>query len=205
MVRGSSVDVARTFDADPAASAEVETAVERAAREFGLDAGAAARLGQAVEEVFVHVATRASGSAFGLTLRDRHHGVEARLVCRLPSDELHWFNLTQPIDVEDAASLEALGLLLASRLVDRLSVDLDPDGGVRLVLEQLRKYPAPDDPVEPAPDRAGLPVRPEPADDAAMAMLARLFRRRLGMAVPWMFQADGLAVEIGRASCRERV
>ena len=191
----------RAFDADPALAATVQAAVEGAALEFRLDASGAARLGQAVEEVFVHVAQQAPGSVFGLQVRDRRHAVEARLRCRLPSEELHWFNITQPIDIEDPASLEALGLLLASRLVDRLSVALDsvaldPDGGVLLVLEQTRQYPAPTGIPEPAPDTAVAALPPEPATAEGIAALARLFRRRLGIASPWNFQADGLAVDL---------
>ncbi len=194
--------VEQAFAADPARAAAVQAGVEQAALDFRLDASGAARLGQAVEEVFVHVATQAPGSAFELQLRDRHHAVEARLHCRLPSEELHWFNLTRPIDVEDTAALGALGLLLASRLVDRLSVDLDPDGGVRLVLEQSRQYSAPIDPAEPEEiglGDAAASARLVPADADGMAALAGLFRRRFGIAAPWAFEADGLAIDLAAA------
>ena len=194
-VRGAAM--AQILAADTAQAADVEQAVERAAVAAGLDPAAAARLGQAVEEVFVFVATRAPGSSFGIEVRDRRWRIDARLRCRLPTEALHWFNITQPIDVADPASLDALGLLLASRLVDRLEVGLDPDGGVVLTLEQTRSYPMP----EEGQPLAALPVAGPPvaADPTAMAGLAALFRRRFGMAVPRPFLANGLAQDMAQA------
>ncbi|WP_374448810.1 hypothetical protein [Stella sp.] len=199
MTRALPAALARILPADTAQSATVETTVEEAALAAGLGAAAAARLGQAVEEVYVFVALRAPGSSFGIEVRDRHWRVEARLRCRLPTEALHWFNVTQPIDVADAAALDALGLLLASRLVDRLAVALDADGSVVLTLEQVRSYPMPaESAVAPAPVPGGR-LAPGPADGPAMAGLAALFRRRFGIAVPRPFVADGLACDMAAA------
>ncbi|MCC7275562.1 MAG: hypothetical protein IT561_23030 [Alphaproteobacteria bacterium] len=190
--------VRRDLAADPALAATVQRTVEETALARGLDASGAARLGQAVEEVFVFVATRARGSSFALEVRDRRHALEVRLACRLPASELHWFNITQPIDVADASALEALELLLASRLVDRLSVALDRDGGAVLILEQQRQYAMPEDAAGAASGGTAAGA-PEPADAATLPALARLFRRRLGIAVPAAFQADGLALDLAAA------
>lgn len=198
MNRPKPAALTRILAADTGQSADVQTAVERAALACGLDAPAAARLGQAVEEVFVFVATRAPGSSFGVEVQDRYWRIDARLRCRLPTEALHWFNVTQPIDVADPEALDALGLLLASRLVDRLAVSLDPDGGVLLTLEQVRSYPMPTE----APPPAAMPpsdTGPELADAGAVGGLAALFRRRFGMAVPRPFVANGLAQDMAAA------
>ncbi|ROQ02049.1 anti-sigma regulatory factor (Ser/Thr protein kinase) [Stella humosa] len=191
--------LARILAADPAQAAELEAGVERAALACGLDAPAAARLAQAVEEVFVFVATRAPGTSFGVELRDRRHRIDARLRCRLPTEALHWFNITQAIDVSDPDALDALGLLLASRLVDRLSVSLDPDGGILLTLEQARQYPIPAEGDGPSPAPAALVDAPAAAVGASVPGLARLFRQRMGISVPRQFQADGLVRDLVEA------
>ncbi|BBK36910.1 hypothetical protein STAQ_19880 [Allostella sp. ATCC 35155] len=198
MRQASPQALARILAADVSRSADVQASVAQAATGCRLDPSAAARLGQAVEEVFVFVATRAPGSSFAIEVRDRHWRVEARLRCRLPAADLHWFNVTQPIDVADPDALEALGLLLASRLVGRLSVALEPDGGVVLSLEQIRSYAMPGEALggETLP---GGDSRPERADAAAIAGLAALFRRRFGMAVPRPFVANALAQDMAGA------
>lgn len=55
--------IRRDLAADPALAPSVQATVEQAALGYGLDASGAARLGQAVEEVFVDAATRAHGSS----------------------------------------------------------------------------------------------------------------------------------------------
>lgn len=198
MRQASPQTLAQILPADVTRSAEVQASVERAAAACRLDPAAAARLGQAVEEVFVFVAARAPGSSFAVEVRDRRWRVEARLRCRLPAADLHWFNVTQPIDVADPEALEALGLLLASRLVGKLSVALDPDGGVVLTLEQVHDYAMPGDALggETLP---GGDSRPARADGSALAGLAALFRRRFGIAVPRPFVANALAQDMAAA------
>ncbi|MGE0714540.1 MAG: hypothetical protein AB7P02_03775 [Alphaproteobacteria bacterium] len=193
MTEASRPILERRFSAVPTESAAVQAAVEQAALARDLDASGAARLGQAVEEVMAFIATRAPGSDFAVEVRDRRHAIEARARCRLAADAMHWFNMTQPIDVADPTAMQALELLMVSRLVDRLSVALDPDGDAVLTLEMARQYVA--SPAEPAV-QPGPPGDPKPADAATMAGLARLFRRRFGVGIPPAFQADGLAVDL---------
>src|SRR5262245_59615744 len=136
----SSRDVSLSLSADPALAATVRSAAQAAALGFGLDAGAAGELAQSLDEVFGFVASTRPGTAFHVSVADRRHCAYVHVRCDLPREDLHWLSAVRPIDVDDDDAMRGLGLMLASRLVDRFSVGFDAVGSVVLRLSKDRPY-----------------------------------------------------------------
>ena len=107
---------------------------------FGLDTKGTDRLTMAVEEVFMHLTQTAGETEIRLEIIPGGWHVTARLTfCADPSD-LWAMNLTTaPLD-GDEPDFDHLGLVLASRMVDRF--DLNVEGGqVHLTLRRDLPYP----------------------------------------------------------------
>ncbi len=98
-----------------------------------------------------------------LTLMDGHWRLVLRIDCKAADVDLRAFNLTWRV-TDDDGSLEHMGLLLASRMVDRMSLSSHKDR-IQLCLIKHRSYPPialpPADPV-PSYDQYRLIEEPPP-------------------------------------------
>ncbi|RJR25283.1 MAG: hypothetical protein C4582_03560 [Desulfobacteraceae bacterium] len=119
--------------------------VENSALAFGLDANGATALTLAVEEIFSYLC-RISGPDRGVTIRSssRRYYNLVEISCPVHDFDMRLFNLTARVSAEDEASLEQMGLLIASRFVDRLNVTQGPDKGILLSLVKEKSYPKAD-------------------------------------------------------------
>lgn len=193
--------ISLSLSADAALASTVRSAAQAAARGFGLDDEAAIALAQSLDEVFGFVAAARPGTPFHVTLVDRRSRVEADVRCDLPRDELHWLSTVRPLDLDDEDALRTLGLILASRLVDRFSVGFDPVGAVVLRLSKDRAYRAPAETDACAVSAAGArstAVLHEPSD-AQMLRLASLFRASCADRVPAPLRGEGRAADMRAA------
>jgi len=117
--------------------------VEKGALSMGLGDKEAVSLTLAAEEIFSylcrlnppdgHLEIRCSGAQYY---------VQAELSCPVADFDMRLFNLTATVSPEDEASLEQMGLLIASRFVDRLHLKQLPPQGMLLALVKEKTYPA---------------------------------------------------------------
>lgn len=116
-------------------------ATEQAALAFGLDNKEALQLTLAVEEVLNHlVEVGSSGEHISLQLADGLYYMEASIAFPLKELNLRAFNLTSGVSLEDESQLSEMGLLIASRMVDRLQLSLK-NNVMRLGLYKEKAYP----------------------------------------------------------------
>lgn len=117
--------------------------VEKGALALGLGEKEALALGLASEEIFAYLC-RATGPESRLEIRcsSGKYYVRADFLCPVEDLNLRFFNVTATVSAEDEASLEQMGLLIASRFVDRLQVQQGPGQGILLRLIKEKTYPA---------------------------------------------------------------
>jgi anti-sigma regulatory factor (Ser/Thr protein kinase) len=139
--------------------------VEQSALAMGLGQKEATALGLATEEIFAYLC-RNSGSEREIDLRclDGRYYVQAEFACPVKNINLRLFNITASVSPDDEETLEQMGLLIASRFVDRLQVRERTGGGILLTLVKERSYP----PLQEGPSPPSSPLkhfsvaRPEP-------------------------------------------
>ena len=119
--------------------------VEHGALAFGLDERGATALTLAVEEIFSYLC-RISSPDRGVTIRSssRRYYNLVEISCPVKDFDMRLFNLTARVSAEDETALEQMGLLIASRFVDRLNVTQGPDNGILLSLVKEKSYPEAD-------------------------------------------------------------
>ncbi|HBV96352.1 MAG: hypothetical protein JL50_18260 [Peptococcaceae bacterium BICA1-7] len=116
-------------------------ATEQTALAFGLEKKEALQLTLAVEEVLNHlVEVGSSGEHVSLKLADGLYYMEASIDFPLKELNLRAFNLTSGVSLEDESQLSEMGLLIASRMVDRLQLSLK-NNVMRLGLYKEKYYP----------------------------------------------------------------
>jgi len=156
-----------SVDADEVFLPLVTAFVEKAANCFGLGMDESLRLTLASEEVFMHVCRVVMPSGGPVEIVCSNGGYYAQAVFSLPTDafDMRAFNLTMTISMEDDADLDAMGLVIASRSVDRFLLNREEGRDLRLTLIKEKTYPMP---VEVTPAAVGplaktslRPPRPE--------------------------------------------
>lgn len=107
---------------------------------FGLDRREALKLTMAAEEVVSHLAELADGTEFDLTISAAGWCVLADFSFVVNPSELWAMNLVAKEEIGVGKSMEHLGLLLASKMVDGFSIKLEGKV-VHLEMRQDRNYP----------------------------------------------------------------
>ena len=132
----------------------VTTFVENAALCFGLGRDESLRLTLAAEEVFIHLCRVVMPSGGPLGIRCSNGGYYAQADFSFPTDafDMRAFNLTATILAQDDADLDAMGLVIASRSVDRFSLNREKGRDLRLTLIKEKAYPMPPE-IQPATAR----------------------------------------------------
>lgn len=116
--------------------------VEKAAFCFGLGSDESLRLTLAAEEVFMHLCRKVNHSGRRLQIACSNGGYFAQAVFSLPSEpfDLEAFNVTASISFDDDAALDSMGLVIASRSVDRFLLDREKGGELGLTLVKEKSY-----------------------------------------------------------------
>ncbi len=115
---------------------------EESAKAFGLADSEALKLTLAAEEVFTHLCQSAKPDhAIGIeAVNGRYYGL-LRFTFKAPDFDPRTFNLTARLSLEDEADLKEMGLLIASRAVDRFYLTGSPQRELELVLVKEKAYP----------------------------------------------------------------
>jgi anti-sigma regulatory factor (Ser/Thr protein kinase) len=174
--------------------------VEKSALALGLGKKGATALGLATEEIFAYLC-RNSGSDQEIEIRclDGNYYIQAEFSCSLKGINLRFFNITASVSPDDEESLEQMGLLIASRFVDRLQVQERPGQGILLTLVKEKSYPPVQGDVPPisSPLSRFSIVRPEPE-------VLKIFARKVhlcypGWLLPQFFTFPGKLVDMAAA------
>jgi hypothetical protein len=142
-VKQSTEDVRLSVGADEIFLPLVTAFVEKSANCFGLGVDESLRLTLAAEEVFLHLCRAVMPSGGPVEIVCSSGGYYAQAVFLIPTDafDLGAFNLTATIATEDDADLDAMGLVLASRSVDRFFLSRKEGRDLRLTLIKEKAYP----------------------------------------------------------------
>ena len=147
---------------------------EEAAQSLGLDRRQAMKLALTTEEVFNYLADQAgAGESIILELSGGGYLVELKVLFPSRSLDFSVFNLTARPSLDDEAGLAKLGLLLASRSVERFSILVDSGEQMGLAFFKEKSYPPPGE--EPPPATQPLQdfqvVEPSPQQAKDLARL----------------------------------
>jgi hypothetical protein len=157
--------------------------VEQAVTAVGFGPAEARALTLAAEEILGYLTHRqVSGRPLRVACAGQAHQVSLSLDLDPSGVALHWFNLTSRVDLDQDDDLSAdIGLVIAGRIVDRLSLSRAGDA-LRLVLVKERVYPDP----PPAPDLppADPAVSCRAPDGAELGLALAVLRARQGAALP---------------------
>lgn len=116
--------------------------VEKAGRGLGLGRSEALALTLATEELFSYLCGLVSPEQeVGIRCVSGGYYVRADFDFPVQDFNMRAFNLTARVSVEDEASLQEMGLLIAARSVDRFQVVEQPGHGVQLTLIKEKAYP----------------------------------------------------------------
>jgi anti-sigma regulatory factor (Ser/Thr protein kinase) len=115
---------------------------EESAKAFGMGAEDAIKLTLACEEIFVYLC-RAGRADEAITAEATNGGyyVQVKFLFKAHEFNPRAFNLTAHVSLEDMASFDEMGLLIASRTVDRFSIISSPQQDLELVLIKEKTYP----------------------------------------------------------------
>lgn len=158
----------------------VQKAVETACAAFGLEGAGVMRLTLAVDEVFAYLCANIRNGKVSVRLSPGGWFVQAALACDASDIDLAALNMTAKSGVSaecDPGDLACLGLLLASRSVDRLEIRRE-GGRLVLALDKERDYPALAAPAaapftaEPPFSATDGPAGPALAEACALALAA---------------------------------
>ncbi|MBN2808457.1 MAG: hypothetical protein JXR80_03070 [Deltaproteobacteria bacterium] len=120
----------------------VQTFIENTALTFGLGHAEALALTLAGEEIFNYLCSSVKPQT-EIEISCHEGGYYAALHFSLPIHNfaMRAFNLTATIDLEDEKSLDEMGLLIASRMVDYLRIGQNESGRLQLLLRKEKSYP----------------------------------------------------------------
>jgi len=170
--------------------------VEQSTLAIGLGQKEMTALSLATEEIFAYLC-RNSGSGQEIELRsvDGRYYAQISFSCSVKSMSLRFFNITASASPDDEEGLEQMGLLIASRFVDRLHVEKAAHG-ILLTLVKEKAYPAIEG--EAPPLSYTLPrfsiVRPEP--DVLKIFSQNVLSCYPGWLLPDFFRFPGKLVDM---------
>lgn len=117
--------------------------VENAAMGFGLERSRALSLTLATEEIYSYLCRVSSPDHWvEIVCTGSVYYVQAEFRFSLEDFNMRAFNLTSTVATDDEESLDEMGLLIASRAVERFEVREESGGGLTLSLIKEKAYPA---------------------------------------------------------------
>ncbi len=162
--------------------------VENGALCYGLGKEEALDLTLAAEEVFMHLCRVAAATMEPVEIRCSSGGyyVKAVFSFRTEAFDMKAFNLTATASIEDDPELEAMGLMLASRVVDRFQLSSEKGERLRLTLIKEKSYPRHEEESRTAPRPiARFSLRPPKPEE--MKFISHLARGWYDSRVLWDF------------------
>ena len=149
---------------------------EKGTAALGLAADAVTAITIAVEEVLSYLCGMAGEKQTAeIRCADKGYYVLVEVVFTAKDLNIRAFNMTAVISLEDESSLEEMGLVIASRLVDRLNVRHDAGGRYVLQLIKEKLYPEPvDAPLPPTPPLEVWDIKTPNTEE--LKLLSRLVR-----------------------------
>jgi len=128
--------------------------VEESAKAFGLGQPETIKLGLACEEIFVYLCkSNQKSKAVSIEAENGVYYTGIRLLFDARNFDPHAFNLTSKISLDSEKGLKQMGLIIASRLVERLYIIHDAREGFGVGILKEKSYPRVeeqiDDPVKP--------------------------------------------------------
>jgi len=176
----------------------VTSFVKEAALCHGLGRDEAMGLTLAGEEIFVHLCRTAKPGREPVEIRCGSGGyyVQAEFSFTAEDLDLRAFNLTTSIALDDDAELEGMGLVIASRLVDRFQLSFEQARHVRLSLVQEKSYPLHEEDSPPVcPPLSRVSIRPPSPEE--VKLIARQARHcYLGHYLSDFFKYPGKLVDM---------
>ncbi len=116
--------------------------VEKSAVAFGLGKNETLQLTLATEEIFAYLSqARRADEAIDIEATDGSYYAQVKFLFKAHDFNPRAFNLTASVSLENQANLEEMGLLIASRSVDRFYISGSPQQGFELVLIKEKVYP----------------------------------------------------------------
>lgn len=192
-------EVSLELTADPAFFTLARSVAEHAVVAMGLGEAERQRVGMATEEIFLCLCRGGGGADRRLVMKCQPGGSSVRIVFRFASRHfpLEYFNLTASVSEAEAEDTGGLGLLIASRLVDRFSVEHDNGDHLVLTLVKEKQYPPPSPDVVPLPPPPEGPVTVHPAapEEAAHAA-AQVAARYPAEALPRAFRQPRMFMDM---------
>ena len=171
--------------------------VENAAGAFGLGREDALKLGLATEEIFAFLA---GGICRGkpVEIECRSGIYYAGVEFRFSGTELNLggLNITSGLNTAADGDLEDMGLLLASRTVDRLHISVGDDRRINLAVAKDKTYPPPGEGGLPAPDRGGEITVRTPNTEEIKEFSLRVAREPTELYRPPYFHYPGKVVDM---------
>ncbi len=154
--------------------------VEKGAIAMGLEDSKSIEITIAVEEIFTYLCGITSGDqSVEIRCSGREYYIVVEIIFVARELNIRVFNITETISPEEESGLAEMGLLIASRFVDRLRVNLDEVGKYRLALIKERSYPEPAE--EPLPETGdsedSVIKKPEPEELKLLSRLVREYYR----------------------------
>lgn len=117
--------------------------VKNASLAFGLDEPEALALTLATEEIFAYLCQYAAPNrSVDISCASGGYYVRADFAFSAHEFNLRAFNLTSTVSLDTESGLAEMGLVLASRSVDRFQVSHAAERGLRLTLIKEKSYPA---------------------------------------------------------------
>ncbi len=144
MKQRSTADVNLSIDADETFLPVVTAVVEKAGQCFGLGGTESLMLTLAAEEVFMHLCRVVMPSGGPVEVRCSNGGYYTLAEFSFKGDafDMRALNISATISLEDDADLEGMGLVIASRSVDRFLLSREKGQVLRLSLIKKKSYPA---------------------------------------------------------------
>lgn len=115
---------------------------ETTARAFGMGKEEALKLRLAAEEIYSYLCVRVCLGE-SMDIRCVNGTYYTRIEFRFPFSELNLeaLNITSAVRYDREEDLAQMGLILASRSIDRLTLFKEPHGGLCLAVEKVKVYP----------------------------------------------------------------
>ena len=182
----------------------VTSFVENGAIGLGMGRAEAMSLTLATEEIFSYLCQIATPEEM-VEIRCSGGGYYVRAVFLFSVEDFNMraFNLTTTVSVDDEESLEEMGLLIASRMVERFQVSKERGKGVQLTLIKEKKYPASEEETVPAArNLAEFSIQdPNPEEIKLLALLVSSYYR--DWIIPGFFEYPGKLVDmVESGECR---
>ena len=93
----------------------------------------------ATEEIFVYLNKHNNGTIISICCKSKQYLMELSLNFESKNFNPRAFNLTTDVDVDDDVSLDEMGLLIASRMVDEFTMEEEAET-ISITLQKYRMY-----------------------------------------------------------------